>query len=112
MVSTPELRTAHVPQRTCVGCRRRRAQGELVRCTLGPAGPVVSRTAPGRGAWLCSSACLDTAIRRRAFDRAWRQPVTPDLLDALRNALGGVITNMTDSSTVGDRPATAVPTKG
>lgn len=35
------------------------------------------RTLPGRGAWLCdgSQACLDLAVRRRAFTRALRAAV-------------------------------------
>jgi predicted RNA-binding protein YlxR (DUF448 family) len=32
-------------------------------------------TAPGRGAYVCSAACLQDAIRRRAFARAYRKPV-------------------------------------
>jgi predicted RNA-binding protein YlxR (DUF448 family) len=36
---------------------------------------------PGRGAYVCSAACLEQAIRRRAFARAYRRPAFahPDL---------------------------------
>jgi predicted RNA-binding protein YlxR (DUF448 family) len=36
---------------------------------------------PGRGAYVCSAACLEQAIRTRAFARAYRRPVhvDPDL---------------------------------
>ena len=77
---TPE---AHVPTRTCIGCRRTVPQSALVRCVIGPEGPVVHRTAPGRGAWLCSTDCLSTAIGRRAFDRAWRRSTDRAALEAL-----------------------------
>jgi predicted RNA-binding protein YlxR (DUF448 family) len=33
---------------------------------------------PGRGAYVCSAACLQEAIRRRAFARAYRRPVRVD----------------------------------
>jgi predicted RNA-binding protein YlxR (DUF448 family) len=78
------------PVRTCVGCRQRRPQRELVRCVLTPDGhPVVSRTAAGRGAWLCapSGPCFELAVRRRAFDRAWKRPVSSEVLDELGRIL-------------------------
>nr|MBO2503475.1 YlxR family protein [Thermoanaerobacterales bacterium] len=59
------------PIRTCIGCRRRRPQSELVRFVRGPDGnPVEGRTLPGRGAWLCRDtldACRASAVRRKAF---------------------------------------------
>lgn len=87
----------------------------MVRCVLGPDGAAVSRVAPGRGAWLCSVACLHTAIRRKAFERAWRTPVPTGALeglgDALQNAFPPVITNMEELPTAGLTGA-AAPTKG
>ena len=65
----------------------------LVRCASGIDGPVPSRTAPGRGAWLCSLECFDVARRRRAFDRAWRRGTEDEQLTTLRNAFERVITN-------------------
>jgi predicted RNA-binding protein YlxR (DUF448 family) len=52
----------------------------------------------GRGAWLCRSAdgarvvelrCLDEALRRKAFGRAWRTTLRPDDEQAIREELGG-----------------------
>jgi predicted RNA-binding protein YlxR (DUF448 family) len=113
VVTTPESLAA--PLRTCVGCRTKRPQTHMVRCVLGPDGPTVSRTAPGRGAWLCSEACLHVAIRRKAFERAWRRAVPAQALDgvvsALQNAFPPVITNMEELPTAGT-PGSPVPTKG
>ncbi len=74
------------PVRTCIGCRRRAPQHELVRFVVTADGEVrEGRTLPGRGAWLCRSpACLALAIRRRAFARAFRRPVAPEALSALQ----------------------------
>ncbi len=39
--------------------------------------PDPDRTAPGRGAWLHADAeCLELALRRRGFPRAFRKAVT------------------------------------
>ncbi|MEU6125392.1 YlxR family protein [Streptomyces sp. NPDC047123] len=63
------------PERTCVGCRERAAKSDLLRivakedaCVPDPSG-----TLPGRGAYVHPAlVCLDLAVRRRAFPRAFR----------------------------------------
>ncbi|MGW3658439.1 YlxR family protein [Streptomyces sp. NPDC005151] len=63
------------PERTCVGCRERAAKSELLRivvdedaCVPDPRG-----TLPGRGAYVHPvTVCLDLAVRRRAFPRAFK----------------------------------------
>ena len=101
-----------VPHRMCIGCRRSLPQTQLVRTSLGRHGAAVSRTAPGRGAWLCSTSCFDTAMKRRAFERAWKQQVSADALSALRIDFERVITNMTELSADGSRSAHPTQTKG
>ncbi|QPP06268.1 YlxR family protein [Streptomyces bathyalis] len=65
------------PQRTCVGCRKRSDKPDLLRVVLsgGRCVPDLRGTLPGRGAYLHPmSICLDQAVRRRAFNRAFRGP--------------------------------------
>jgi uncharacterized protein len=69
-----------IPERTCVGCRQRRSQGELVRL-VSERGRVVPAQAgaTGRSAYVCpEETCLEAAEKRRAFARAFRGPVTLD----------------------------------
>ncbi|MEH0111400.1 YlxR family protein [Tersicoccus sp. MR15.9] len=67
--------------RTCVGCRRRDSQHLLVRVVrLSASSPRLQvdarRRLPGRGAWLHPEPqCLQRALSRRAFDRAFRAAV-------------------------------------
>src|SRR5699024_3048213 len=78
------------PIRTCIGCRRRRPQRALVRIArTGEATLAIGRTLPGRGAWLCQDAphCFDEAVRRGGFDRAFRDRIDADTIEALRLAL-------------------------
>jgi predicted RNA-binding protein YlxR (DUF448 family) len=70
------------PQRTCIGCRRRDAQADLLRLAVtaadGARAVVVDegRRLPGRGAWLHPDPdCMAMAVKRRAFGRAFRGPV-------------------------------------
>ena len=86
MGTGPDVRqppTPHVPQRTCVGCRRKADRSRLLRVVAAGDGTLVPdpRTRlPGRGAWVHPDAgCLDQAVRRRAFARALRLQAPADL---------------------------------
>ncbi|WP_133741788.1 YlxR family protein [Actinorugispora endophytica] len=63
------------PVRTCVGCRSRAVQSDLVRLVL-DGGAIVCDTArrlPGRGAYLHpDQQCWESAQRRRVWRRAFR----------------------------------------
>ncbi|MFC8918944.1 YlxR family protein [Streptomyces sp. NPDC047821] len=65
------------PERTCVGCRERAAKRDLLRIVVikGDCAPDPRGTLPGRGAYVHPAlVCLDLAVRRRAFPRAFRVP--------------------------------------
>jgi uncharacterized protein len=79
-----------VPERTCIGCRRKTAPAGLARLSRRPDGSLaVGRSEPGRGAWLCtgSVSCFDAAVRRRAFSRALHSEVSAHELAWLRERL-------------------------
>jgi predicted RNA-binding protein YlxR (DUF448 family) len=88
-----------------VGCRERAAAADLVRVVVAgsaspdEAVPDVRGRMPGRGAWLhLDLACLDLALRRRAFPRALRHPGPLDVT-AVRTYLEA------KAGTDGDEPA-------
>ncbi|GAA4769494.1 YlxR family protein [Citricoccus nitrophenolicus] len=81
---------AHTPVRTCIGCRGKDDHTKLVRLALdGVTGPrsVIPdwrRRMPGRGAWLHPDvACLQAALKRGAFNRAFRGRVEATSLAGL-----------------------------
>ena len=64
--------------RTCVGCGRKAAQGELVRFVAANGRLEHDPTGrkPGRGAYTCRRrACFERATSRRAFARTLRRTV-------------------------------------
>lgn len=78
----------HVPQRTCVACRRTEAKRGLIRLVRDAEGRVSmdpTGKRPGRGAYLCHDpACWTMAIKRRALERALRlEQLHPDDREAL-----------------------------
>jgi uncharacterized protein len=79
----------HVPQRTCIACRATDAKRELVRLVRSTEGRVtidLRGKARGRGAYLCRNpACWETALQRRALERALRiERLHPDDREALQ----------------------------
>ena len=62
-----------IPTRTCIGCLEKRPQGDLIR--LGE----------GRGAYLCPSLeCFEKAMKKKAFSRAFRRPVSKEEIDGFK----------------------------
>ena len=67
------------PIRSCIGCGRKAAQGELLRFVAKDGLLVSATTEPGRGAYTCRRlACFERALSRRAFNRTLRQTVRVD----------------------------------
>jgi len=70
-----------------VGCRVRADKPDLLRVVVidGRLVPDLRGTLPGRGAYLHpTAACLEQAVRRRAFNRAFRGPGPYDAAELRR----------------------------
>jgi len=82
-----KMRPRHVPQRTCVACRRTSAKRELVRIVRAPEGSVeVDPTGKrsGRGAYLCPTPdCWRLAVQKGRLDRALKTSVSARDKEAL-----------------------------
>ena len=68
--------------RTCAGCGRKAAQGELVRFGAREGELTAGAREPGRGAYTCRRlACFERAVAQRAFSRVLRRTVhvSPEL---------------------------------
>lgn len=70
-----------------MGCRKRSDKPDLLRVVQsgGHCVPDLRGTLPGRGAYVHpTSFCLDQAVRRRAFNRAFRGPGPFDVTEVRR----------------------------
>lgn len=69
------------PQRTCIGCRKVRPKGSLVRLVRGADGRVQaddSGRAEGRGAYVCPDpGCLRKALHAGRLEHAFKRPCEP-----------------------------------
>ena len=84
---TRKTRPRHIPQRTCVACRRTTAKRELVRVVRTVEGGVeVDPTGKrsGRGAYLCPTPdCWRFAVKKGSLDRALKTSVSARDKEAL-----------------------------
>ncbi|HZZ86622.1 MAG TPA: YlxR family protein [Anaeromyxobacteraceae bacterium] len=89
--SGPARPATRAPERTCIGCGGKAGCAALIRLVVAAGGAVsVDRgRSGGRGAWLHPApACLERALKRKAFARAFRRQVAVDG-EALRGQLTG-----------------------
>ncbi|MDI4666102.1 RNA-binding protein [Xanthobacter autotrophicus] len=88
------LAAARAPlSRLCLATRRVTPVKDMLRFVVGPDGaivPDIARRLPGRGAWISATrADLETALKRKAFGRAFKGKGTaaPDLADLVDTLL-------------------------
>lgn len=84
-------------QRTCIVCRETGTKGGLLRIVRTPEGRVVfdaTGRQNGRGAYVCSVACIEKALASKRLDQALRTKLTEEdherIASQLRSALSDV----------------------
>jgi predicted RNA-binding protein YlxR (DUF448 family) len=84
---------AKTPVRTCIACRTSDEKADLVRVVRSSEGAItvdLTGKKPGRGAYVCRKAeCIETAFKRKGFDRALRTVVSGELKDELLRTVNG-----------------------
>ncbi len=84
---------ARVPIRTCIGCRTRRPDHELIRLACVDGNLVIGGRGTGRGASICAvEACVVAAAQSKAFSRAFRSKLADGFCgDTLLGWLGNLV---------------------
>jgi predicted RNA-binding protein YlxR (DUF448 family) len=80
------LKSKHIPERSCITCREKKAKKELVRVVCYQSQVEVDLTGkkPGRGAYLCGALkCWDTALRKGRLDHALHTKISPETRQTL-----------------------------
>ncbi|HEX7474405.1 MAG TPA: YlxR family protein [Dehalococcoidales bacterium] len=90
---TQKTPAKHVPQRTCVACRKTGVKRELVRLVRVPEGSVevdLTGKKSGRGAYLCADAkCWETGLNAGRLEFALRTTIKPENKELLVNYAKG-----------------------
>lgn len=80
----------HIPQRTCVACRKVKAKEELIRLVRISDGSVEVDTSgkkAGRGAYLCQTReCWETGVKSGRIEHTLRTTLAPDNREQLIKA--------------------------
>ncbi len=77
--------------RTCVGCSKQQGKYDLLRIVRNPDMTVSfdeTGRRPGRGAYVCSVACLKEAFESRKLQRALRATVGQEDIDKIVSEIG------------------------
>ncbi|MDE6402108.1 MAG: YlxR family protein [Clostridiales bacterium] len=84
----------HIPLRSCIVCRQQKEKSDLLRVVRAPDGTVVidlTGKASGRGAYVCKSGdCMHIAVKKRALNRAYKQPLSDEVYEELEKAYENV----------------------
>ena len=89
----------HIPIRTCVGCRKRRPKGEMIRFTAGGLDSG-SRQGVGRGMYLCpDAACIDRMLERTDIRKRLGPSAYAVVLQGLQTVT--IMENCLDGSSLG-----------
>ena len=72
----------HIPQRTCLGCRKIRPKQELIRLVRTPDGSIEidpNGKKNGRGAYLCRAReCWEAVLKGKHLEHALQSQITQD----------------------------------
>lgn len=79
------------PERTCVACRTKKSQSELLKVVL-KKGENEARVADGysegRGAYVCRNLeCIVLAEKKKAFNRSFKKPIDALIYEKLKEVL-------------------------
>ncbi|MCH5165734.1 MAG: YlxR family protein [Clostridiales bacterium] len=84
----------HIPMRSCIVCRQQKDKTELLRIVKKPSGEIVldeTGRESGRGAYVCKSGeCMTNAIKKRAFNRVYKQQLPDAVYEKLEMAYGNI----------------------
>lgn len=88
------MKKKKIPMRRCIGCMESKEKHELIRITYyeGKAGIDTTGRAKGRGAYICHNReCLEKAIKKKAFTRAFEAELSKDQLEELKKDLTEIL---------------------
>jgi len=75
----------------CVGCQEMRGKKEMIRIVRTPENTIeIDPTGKksGRGAYICANEeCLNKAVKGKRLEKAFKQAVSPEVVEALRQGL-------------------------
>lgn len=86
------VKVRKIPQRMCIGCQEMKPKKELIRIVRTPEDDLEidpSGKKSGRGAYICPQpSCLEKAIKGKRIEKALNRPVTPEVMERLKQGLG------------------------
>ena len=80
-----------VPQRTCMGCQKKKDKRDLVRIVRSPEGEIsvdLTGKKPGRGAYICHDLeCLNKVVKSKRLERSLETAISQEIYEKLKEQL-------------------------
>lgn len=81
----------NVPQRTCMGCNKKRNKKEFIRIVKNKENEIsIDKTGKmqGRGVYLCNNIeCLEKAIKTKRLERVFKCKISNEIYENLRGVI-------------------------
>ena len=85
------MKEKKIPLRMCTGCGEMKPKSELVRLVRSPEGEISydpTGRKNGRGSYICKSVeCFDKAVKKKAFERAFKVRLSDELVNSIREEI-------------------------
>ena len=98
-----QKRLKHIPERTCIACRRRRQKWEMLRIVCDIEGKLEIDTRgkkSGRGAYLCKSLdCWNAGLKKKKIEHALKCHVTSEQLMELQVYVKTIVNDFEETET-------------
>ena len=80
-----------IPQRTCMGCQKKKDKRDLVRIVRSPEGEIsvdLTGKKPGRGAYICPDLeCLNKVVKSKRLERSLETAISQEIYEKLKEQL-------------------------
>ncbi len=77
---------AHIPERMCIGCRKKQAKPNLMRVVMTDSGILVDKkqNITARGVYFCKcEECINLARKKKTLSRQFKKSVSDSVYDEL-----------------------------
>lgn len=86
------IKTSHIPTRTCIGCGVKKGKNDFIRIVKKDAQIEIDKTGKkeGRGAYICESIeCFEKAYKSKKIEKSFKMKIDESVYERLKGIISG-----------------------
>ena len=86
------IKTSHIPTRTCIGCGVKKGKNDFIRIVKKDAQIEIDKTGKkeGRGAYICESIeCFEKAYKTKKIEKNFKMKIDESVYERLKGIISG-----------------------